>query len=107
MRIVVIGAGIVGAASARALASAVSIYSAHMGNVPSALDLLTAVASTAQGQTAGPFMAYRARGHTGQRRQGKHGERGAHARVIRTENQSDQPLWRGVVIHGARIAGME
>jgi len=44
-------------ADTRALASAVSIYAAHMGNVPSALDLLTAVASNAQGQTAGPFMA--------------------------------------------------
>ena len=44
-------------ADTRALASAVSIYSAHMGNVPASLDLLTAVASNAQGQTAGPFMA--------------------------------------------------
>ena len=44
-------------ADTRALASAVSIYSAHMGNVPANLNLLTAVASNGQGQTAGPFMA--------------------------------------------------
>ena len=44
-------------ADTRALASAVSIYSAHMGNVPASLDLLTATASNGQGQTAGPFMA--------------------------------------------------
>ena len=44
-------------ADTRALASAVSIYSAHMGTPPTALDNLTAVASNAQGQTAGPFMA--------------------------------------------------
>ena len=44
-------------ADMRALASAVSIYSAHMGNVPASLDLLTATASNGQGQTAGPFMA--------------------------------------------------
>ena len=46
-----------GQADTRALASAVSIYSAHMGNVPASLDLLTATASNMQGQTAGPFMA--------------------------------------------------
>jgi type II secretion system protein G len=44
-------------ADARALASAVSIYSAHVGFVPTALTDLTAVATNAQGQTAGPFMA--------------------------------------------------
>ena len=44
-------------ADTRALASAVSIYAAHMGNVSASLDLLTAVASNAQGQTAGPLMA--------------------------------------------------
>ena len=44
-------------ADTRALASAVSIYSAHMGNVPASLGLLTATASNGQGQTAGPFMA--------------------------------------------------
>ena len=44
-------------ADARALASAVSIYSAHMGTVGTALANLTAVATNGQGQTAGPFMA--------------------------------------------------
>jgi len=44
-------------ADARALASAVSIYSAHMGNVPASLPALTAVATNGQNQTAGPFMA--------------------------------------------------
>ena len=44
-------------ADARALASAVSIYSAHMGTVSPTLGDLTAVASNGQGQTAGPFMA--------------------------------------------------
>jgi len=43
-------------ADSRALASAVSIYAAHMGVVPSTLNVLTAVASNGQGQTAGPFM---------------------------------------------------
>jgi type IV pilus assembly protein PilA len=44
-------------ADARALASAVSIYGAHMGTVPAALSALTGVATNALGQTAGPFMA--------------------------------------------------
>jgi len=44
-------------ADSRALASAVSIYSAHMGNVPGTLASLTAVATNGQNQTAGPFMA--------------------------------------------------
>ena len=44
-------------ADSRALASAVSIYAAHMGVVPTTLNVLTAVASNGQGQTAGPFMA--------------------------------------------------
>src|SRR5499427_7449082 len=44
-------------ADARALASAVSIYSAHMGTVPGTLASLTAVATNGQNQTAGPFMA--------------------------------------------------
>jgi type II secretory pathway pseudopilin PulG len=44
-------------ADSRALASAVSIYAAHMGVVPTTLNALTAVASNGQGQTAGPFMA--------------------------------------------------
>jgi type II secretion system protein G len=44
-------------ADSRALASAISIYSAHMGNVAASLAALTVVASNGQGQTAGPFMA--------------------------------------------------
>src|SRR6266566_9026404 len=44
-------------ADARALASAVSIYSAHMGNLPPALADLSVSVSNAQGQVAGPFMA--------------------------------------------------
>src|SRR5437762_12710102 len=44
-------------ADSRALASAVSIYSAHMGNVAASLTALTVVATNGQNQTAGPFMA--------------------------------------------------
>ena len=44
-------------ADTRTLASAISIYAAHMGVVPSTLALLTNTASNSQGQTAGPFMA--------------------------------------------------
>src|SRR5258705_6394126 len=44
-------------ADARALASAVSIYGAHMGTIPTALTDLTVAVSNPQGQTAGPFMA--------------------------------------------------
>jgi len=44
-------------ADARTLASAISIYGAHMGTVANALTDLTAVATNGQGQTAGPFMA--------------------------------------------------
>ena len=44
-------------ADARALASAVSIYGAHMGTIPTALTQLTVAVSNLQGQTAGPFMA--------------------------------------------------
>jgi type IV pilus assembly protein PilA len=44
-------------ADARALASAVSIYSAHMGSIPTLLSQLTTAATNAQGQVAGPFMA--------------------------------------------------
>jgi type IV pilus assembly protein PilA len=44
-------------ADARALASAVSIYSAHMGSLPTALTDLTSVVTNTLGQTAGPFMA--------------------------------------------------
>jgi type II secretion system protein G len=41
----------------RALATAASIYGAHMGHVPTALAQLTAPATNAQNQVAGPFMA--------------------------------------------------
>src|SRR5437879_5074217 len=41
-------------ADARALASSVSIYGAHMGVLPAALTDLTVAVSNAQGQTAGP-----------------------------------------------------
>ncbi len=44
-------------ADARALASAVSIYAAHMGTVPTTLGVLTAVAVNSLSQSAGPFMA--------------------------------------------------
>jgi general secretion pathway protein G len=44
-------------ADVRALASAVSLYSAHMGALPSTMTLLTASSSNAQGQTSGAFMA--------------------------------------------------
>jgi len=44
-------------ADARALASAVSIYSAHMGTLPTALTNLTSVVTNALGQAGGPFMA--------------------------------------------------
>ena len=44
-------------ADARALASAVSIYGAHMGTLPTALSQLTTVATNSLGQSAGPFMA--------------------------------------------------
>jgi len=44
-------------ADARALASAVSIYSAHMGTLPGALTNLTSVVTNTLNQTAGPFMA--------------------------------------------------
>jgi type II secretion system protein G len=43
-------------ADVRALASAVSIYAAHMGGLPSALTDLTAQATNTQNQVAGPFM---------------------------------------------------
>src|SRR4029450_4282011 len=52
-------------ADARALASAVSIYGAHMGNIPTALSQLTTVATNSLGQTAGPFMASVPSGPTG------------------------------------------
>ncbi len=44
-------------ADTRVLVTAVSIYSAHMGNVAPNLAVLTAVATNGQNQTAGPFMA--------------------------------------------------
>jgi type IV pilus assembly protein PilA len=44
-------------ADARALASAISIYSAHMGSLPTALTDLTSPAVNSAGQSAGPFMA--------------------------------------------------
>ena len=44
-------------ADARALASAVSIYSAHMGTLPTALSNLTSVVTNTLGQAGGPFMA--------------------------------------------------
>ena len=47
-------------ADARALASAISIYAAHMAVVPTTaqgLDSLTVVAVNSLGQSAGPFMA--------------------------------------------------
>jgi type II secretion system protein G len=44
-------------ADARALASAASIYGAHMGVIPTALNQLTSPVTNGQGQVAGPFMA--------------------------------------------------
>ncbi len=44
-------------ADARALASAVSIYSAHTGSLPTALTDLTSVITNSLGQPGGPFMA--------------------------------------------------
>jgi Tfp pilus assembly protein PilE len=43
-------------ADARTLASAASIYSAHMGTLPSALTQLTSVATNAGGLRMGPFL---------------------------------------------------
>ena len=44
-------------ADARALASAVSIYSAHMGTLPATLTDLTSAVTNSLGQPGGPFMA--------------------------------------------------
>ncbi len=44
-------------ADTRTLASAVSIYTAHMGAMPGALTALTAAAVNGLNQSAGPFMA--------------------------------------------------
>jgi len=54
-------------ADARALASAVSIYSAHTGTVPvsGGLAVLTTAVTNSQGQTGGPFMASIPSGPTG------------------------------------------
>jgi type II secretion system protein G len=41
----------------RALATAASIFGAHMGHLPTALSDLTGPATNAQNQVAGPFMA--------------------------------------------------
>src|SRR5262245_19744674 len=43
-------------ADARTLASAAVVYSAHIGNLPTALTQLTASVSNAQGVWAGPFI---------------------------------------------------
>jgi type IV pilus assembly protein PilA len=44
-------------ADLRALASAVSMFAAHMGANPATLALLNAAATNSQGQSAGPFMS--------------------------------------------------
>src|SRR5262245_65490493 len=44
-------------ADIRGLASAVSIWGAHMGALPSGLDLLTVIATNAQNITAGTLLA--------------------------------------------------
>jgi len=46
-----------GQADLRTLASAVSIYAAHMGSLPAGLTALTAPAINGLNQSAGPFMA--------------------------------------------------
>jgi type IV pilus assembly protein PilA len=46
-----------GQADLRTLASAVSIYAAHMGSLPAALTALTSPAINGLNQSAGPFMA--------------------------------------------------
>jgi general secretion pathway protein G len=43
-------------ADSRTLVSAVGVYSAHMGAIPSALTQLTSVATNSLGNRAGPFM---------------------------------------------------
>jgi type II secretion system protein G len=44
-------------ADARALASAISIYSAHVGSLPAALTDITSAVTNSSGQVGGPFMA--------------------------------------------------
>lgn len=43
-------------ADSRSLASAVGVYGAHMGQIPTTLNQLTTVATNSQGHRAGPFM---------------------------------------------------
>jgi type II secretion system protein G len=43
-------------ADTRAMASAVSMFQAHMGTLPAALTNLTSSTTNAQGQVAGPFL---------------------------------------------------
>ena len=43
-------------ADLRSVASAVSLYDAHMGTPPATLDELTVAATNGQGQIAGPFL---------------------------------------------------
>jgi type II secretion system protein G len=44
-------------ADTRSMASAVTMYAAHMGAIPTALSLVVATSSNAQGQTSGAFLA--------------------------------------------------
>jgi type II secretion system protein G len=44
-------------ADTRALASAISMYAAHMTDTPATLGLLTATVTNGNGQVAGPFLA--------------------------------------------------
>ena len=44
-------------ADSRTLASAVSVYGAHMGRIPTTLSQLTTVSTNGLGLPAGPFMA--------------------------------------------------
>ena len=44
-------------ADVRSIASAVSMFGAHMGAIPSTITLVTATSSNAQGQTSGAFLA--------------------------------------------------
>jgi len=44
-------------ADARALASAVGMYSGHMGTLPTTLTQLTTVVTNPQGQSGGPFIS--------------------------------------------------
>src|SRR4026209_535244 len=44
-------------ADVRSMASAVSLWAANMGNIPSTISLVTVSSSNAQGQTSGAFLA--------------------------------------------------